>query len=177
MSYKTNNFDLNKYVITINDFPKKGIFFRDLTPLWKDSKAFSFVIDEIASKLKNTSIDLILAPEARGFILASALSYKTGIPFLPIRKKDKVTRPGTFIEYECEYSTNVLGIATEDLKSNLNILIIDDVIATGNTTKAIFSLAKKFNCKVVFQVYLIRLKIDSNKETINSTDNFYFIEL
>lgn len=144
-------------IAIVEDFPKKGISFKDVTPLFLDSKKIEFIIDEMATFAKTVDFDVIVAPESRGFLFGLPLSLKLKKPFVPIRKKGKLPRKVVSEEYELEYGKAIIEISENDIPDNSKILIVDDLIATGGTSIAIQKLIKKLNCTVVGQVYLIEL--------------------
>lgn len=149
--------DIKKTIVSVMDFPKKGIDFKDITPLFLQPKMIDFIIDEMATFAKTIDFDIIVAPESRGFLFGLPLSLKTKKPFVLVRKKNKLPREVESIDYELEYGTSTLQVIKEDIKPNMKVLIVDDLIATGGTSIAIQNLMKKLGAEVVGQVYLIEL--------------------
>ena len=142
----------------IPDFPKKGILFQDITSITDNKLLFKEVIDEISKYVKKNKFTKIAAVEARGFIFGSAVSYKTGIPFVPIRKKGKL--PGKVLKqkYSLEYGNDEIQIHSNSISSRDRILIIDDLIATGGTALASAKLVSKCKVKNIEFYFIIDLK-------------------
>lgn len=140
--------NLDNFIRKVKDFPKPGILFYDITSIFMYPEAFSWIIDKAFSLYKNKNIELILAVESRGFIFASALAYKMKIPLILARKAGKL--PGETIKesYSLEYGAASLEIHKSDLPQGKNVLIIDDLIATGGTLKACANLVEKLGSKV-----------------------------
>ncbi len=159
--------DLRSYIRDIPDFPKEGIIFRDITPLLKDREAFSKAIDELCALVKDTDFDLIIAPEARGFILGSAMAYKLGKGFVPVRKPGKLPYKTVYEEFELEYGKDQLHIHVDAVEKGQNVLIVDDVLATGGTASALARLVEKVGGKVAAMVFLIELTFLNPREKLN----------
>lgn len=150
--------DIEKTIVSIGDFPKKGIVFRDITPLFLEPKKIEFIIEQMAFYLSSIDIDVIVAPESRGYLFGVPLALKLNKPFVMVRKPNKLPRPKLSIDYELEYGHNILEIHKEDIKPNSKVLIVDDLLATGGTSCAIQEMIKQFNSKVVAHMYLIELE-------------------
>ena len=164
--------DLKKYIRSIPDYPKKGILFRDITTLIKDSKAFNYSIDRIIEISKKLDFDKIAAIESRGFIFASAVSYKLKKPFIMMRKKNKLPAEKISVDFELEYGTATLEMHKDSVDSGEKILIIDDLIATGGTAEAGAKLVEMSNAKVAGFIFIINLfDLGGNKKLI---DKSYF---
>ena len=149
--------DLKEYIRSIPDYPKKGILFRDITTLIKDEKAFSKTIDLIVKKSEKFEIDKIAAIESRGFVFASAVSYILKKPFVMLRKKNKLPADTHSVNFELEYGTATIEIHKDSIKKNDNILIIDDLIATGGTAEAAAKLVEISNGNVSAFIFVINL--------------------
>lgn len=141
----------------INDFPKKGIVFKDVTPVLQSGELFSEVIDIFASELKNTAPDCIAAIESRGFIFGAALSYKLKCGFVPVRKKGKLPYKTLGESYELEYGTATIEIHQDAIKKGQKVLVLDDLLATGGTAYAAVSLVEKLGGKVIGLNFLMEL--------------------
>ncbi|MFA5062479.1 MAG: adenine phosphoribosyltransferase [Candidatus Omnitrophota bacterium] len=152
---------LEKSIISIVDFPKPGIIFRDITSLIHDKKAFKKAISLLSNKYKGKKIGKVVGIEARGFIFGAAIAHKIGAGFIPVRKKGKLPRKTISASYELEYGTDTLEIHEDSIKPGEKILIIDDLLATGGTVKAVISLINQLKGKIQgigFVIELIDLK-------------------
>ncbi len=128
---------------TIPNWPKEGIMFRDITTLLNDKYAFSATIDLLAERYNNSDIDCIAGIESRGFIFGAALAYKLGINFVTIRKKGKLPYKTITEKYALEYGTDIIEMHEDALSNDSNVLVVDDLIATGGTAVAACNLIKK----------------------------------
>ena len=166
--------DLKKFIRSIPDYPKKGILFRDITTLIKDSKAFSHSIDKIIDISKKVNFDKVAAIESRGFIFASAVSYKLKKPLIMMRKKNKLPAEKYSVDFKLEYGTATLEIHKDSINKGENILIIDDLIATGGTAEAGAKLVEISGGKVAGFIFIINLfDLGGNKKLI---DKSFFTE-
>ena len=149
--------DLKDYIRSISNYPKKGILFRDITTLIKDEKAFKETIDQILEKSKKFKIDKIAAIESRGFVFASAVAYILKKPFIMLRKKNKLPAETFSTEFELEYGTATIEVHKDSIRKNDNVLIIDDLIATGGTAEAAAKLVSISGGKVSGFIFVINL--------------------
>ncbi|MDE7213317.1 MAG: adenine phosphoribosyltransferase [Anaeroplasmataceae bacterium] len=149
--------NLKNYVATINDYPKEGIIFRDITPLMGDGEAYRFSVDEITKFAKEKKATMIVGPEARGFIFGCPVATNLGIGFAPIRKPGKLPRKTLDEKYDLEYGSNTLCIHEDALKKGDRVVIIDDLLATGGTVKATINLCERLGATVVGIACLIEL--------------------
>ncbi|MDD2690042.1 MAG: adenine phosphoribosyltransferase [Candidatus Omnitrophica bacterium] len=149
--------NLKDFIRDIPDFPKAGILFRDITTLLKDKDAFKSAIEKIAGKYKNKKIKTIVAVEARGFILGGAIAHKIGAGFVPVRKKGKLPWKTNSVTYELEYGTDSLEMHHDAINPGDKVLIVDDLLATGGTVKAVTDLIKKSEGKIAGIAFLIEL--------------------
>lgn len=158
--------DLKDKIRQIPNFPKEGIVFRDITTLIKDKDAFKQAVDEIVSDLKDKKIDYIVGPEARGFLMGSAVAYALGVGFVPVRKKGKL--PGEVIqkEYDLEYGTDILEIHKDAIEKGSNVAIVDDLLATGGTVFAVSSLLEDIGANVSAMEFLIELTFLNPREKL-----------
>ena len=166
--------DLKKYIRSIPDYPKKGILFRDITTLIKDSKAFNYSIDQIVEISKKLDFNKIAAIESRGFVFASAVSYKLKRPFIMMRKKNKLPAEKISVDFQLEYGTATLEIHKDSIGIGDKVLIIDDLIATGGTAEAGAKLVEMSKGKVAGFVFIINLFDLGGNKKLN--DNSYFTE-
>ncbi len=149
--------NLKDFIRSIQDYPKKGILFRDITTLIKDEKAFEECINQIVEKSKKFQFDKIAAIESRGFVFASAVSYILKKPFIMLRKKDKLPADVHSVDFELEYGTATIEIHKDSIKKDEKVLIIDDLIATGGTAEAAAKLVEISGGKVACFVFVINL--------------------
>ena len=149
--------DLKKYIRSISDYPKKGILFRDITTLIKNEKAFEESINQIVEKSKKFEFNKIAAIESRGFVFAAAVSYILKKPFIMLRKKNKLPADVHSIDFELEYGTATIEVHKDSIEKNDNVLIIDDLIATGGTAEAAAKLVEISGGNVASFVFVINL--------------------
>ena len=149
--------DLKKYIRSIQDYPKKGILFRDITTLIKDKDAFKNCIDQMTALLSKINYDKIAAIESRGFIFASPLSYNLVKPYILLRKKDKLPTERYSVDFELEYGKATLEIHKDSIKSKEKVIIVDDLIATGGTAEAAAKLVEKSGGEVAGFIFVINL--------------------
>ena len=156
--------EYNNFIRNIPDFPKKGIVFKDITPLLSNKKLYNSLMNTIKTRYKDYKIDKVVGIEARGFILGSALAVLLNCGFTPIRKKGKLPFK-TFSEtYDLEYGKDTLEIHKDAFNKNDNIIIVDDVLATGGTIKASFKLLQNFDINIIETFFLIEiLKLEGKK--------------
>ena len=149
--------DLKKYIRSIPDYPKKGILFRDITTLIKNPNAFKSCIDKIVEISKKINFDKIAAIESRGFVFGSPLSYIVNKPVILLRKKNKLPAEKYSVDFVLEYGTATLEMHKDSINKNEKVLIIDDLIATGGTSKAAAELIELSNGKVSGFIFVINL--------------------
>ena len=149
--------DLKDYIRSIPDYPKKGILFRDITTLIKDQNAFCECIDQIINRSKKYTFDKVAAIESRGFVFASAVSYILKKPFILLRKKNKLPADVHSVDFELEYGTATIEMHKDSLNENENVLIIDDLIATGGTAEAAAKLVEMSKANVSAFIFVINL--------------------
>jgi len=149
--------NLKDFIRSIPDYPKKGILFRDITTLIKDENAFSECINQIVKKSKKFNFDKIAAIESRGFVFASAVSYVLKKPFIMLRKKNKLPANVHSIDFELEYGKATIEVHKDSISENDNVLIIDDLIATGGTAEAAAKLIEISKGKVAAFIFVINL--------------------
>ncbi len=148
---------LKEKIRTIPNWPKEGVMFRDITTLMKDPKAFSEVIEIFYNRYKDKQVDIVAGIESRGFILAGALAHKLGVGFIPLRKPGKLPAETESIEYELEYGKDKIEIHKDAIQPGLNVLLIDDLIATGGTATAACELIKRLGGKLHEAAFIIDL--------------------
>ncbi|ARJ49541.1 adenine phosphoribosyltransferase [Candidatus Pelagibacter sp. RS40] len=149
--------DLKEYIRSIPDYPKKGILFRDITTLIKNEKAFEETVNQIIERSKKYKVDKIAAIESRGFVFASAVSYLLKKPFIMLRKKNKLPADVYSVNFELEYGTATIEVHKDSINEKDNVLIIDDLIATGGTAEAAAKLVEISKGKVAAFIFVINL--------------------
>lgn len=150
--------DLEKYIRVIEDFPKEGISFKDVTTLLKDGEAFKNSIKLMADIVRKFNVDIIVGPEARGFIFGAPISYELGVGFVPVRKLGKLPSETLKYEYQLEYGVDVLEIHKDAIKKGDRVAIIDDLLATGGTILSAVKMIEMLGGKVVHIGFLIELE-------------------
>jgi adenine phosphoribosyltransferase len=151
------NMDLKKHIRSIQDYPKKGILFRDITTLIENPKAFNFAIDKIVEISKKLEFNKVSAIESRGFIFASTVSYLTNKPLVLLRKKDKLPAERYSVDFKLEYGEATIEVHKNSISKNDSVLIIDDLVATGGTAEAAAQLIEMSGGKVVGFIFIINL--------------------
>ena len=149
--------DLKEKIRVIEGFPKEGISFKDITTLVADGEAFKESIDRIAEHLRDKNVDVILGPEARGFIFGVPVAYALGVGFVPVRKKGKLPAETVSVDYSLEYGVDVLEIHKDAIKKGQRVAIVDDLLATGGTVDAVAKLVEKVGAEVVALDFAIKL--------------------
>jgi len=149
--------DLKEHIRSIQDYPKKGVLFRDITTLIKNEKAFSECIDQIVERSKKFKFNKLAAIESRGFVFASAVSYILKKPFILLRKKNKLPAEVHSVDFELEYGTSTMEVHKDAVNQDDSVLLIDDLIATGGTAEAAAKLIEISKGKVAGYVFVINL--------------------
>ncbi|WP_425379457.1 adenine phosphoribosyltransferase [Spiroplasma endosymbiont of Stenodema calcarata] len=160
--------ELKNLIIDIPNYPEQGVVFRDITPILNNPSAFKTVVDQLAAYAIMQKATVIVAPEARGFLFGPAVSYAANLRFVPVRKVGKLPRQVVREKYSYEYATNELEMHLDDLKPNDQILIVDDVLATGGTVQAICNLVKKVQATVVGLAFVVDLTYLNGKKDLGS---------
>ena len=156
--------DLKKAIRDIPDFPRKGIIFKDITPLLQNTKLFKKAVDELSEKFAEKNIDVVVSVESRGFILGSAIAYKLDASFVPVRKKGKLPYRTYRATYDLEYGQDTLEIHQDAISKGNKVLIIDDLLATGGTLGAVIGLVKKMGGEIAGIGFLIELTFLKGRE-------------
>lgn len=168
--------DLSAYIRDIPDFPKKGIIFKDITTLLNDKEAFKASVDLLAKKIEGQKIDYIVSVESRGFIFGAALAYKLGVGFVPVRKKGKLPSKTKSVTYSLEYGTDTLEIHEDAIKAKSNVLLVDDLLATGGTVEAVTKLLSGFDAKIIGIAFLIELKFLNGRDKLKDYSIYSLIQ-
>ena len=164
--------DFSRFVREVPDFPKPGILFKDITPLLGNPTAFHRVIDEFALQYKYEAIDVVVGPEARGFIFSTVLACRIGAAFVPIRKKGKLPCETHEVTYDLEYGSDTIEIHQDAFPKDSRILLCDDLLATGGTLAASVELVEKLEGHIVGIAVLIELLELKGREKIPNYDIF-----
>ena len=149
--------DLKDKIRSIEDYPQKGVIFRDITTLLKDAEGLKDAVDAITASLADVSFDLVLSPESRGFIFGMPVAYNMGKGFVPVRKAGKLPAETISKEYELEYGTATIEIHKDAIKPGQKVVIVDDLMATGGTAEAMIKLIEGLGGEVVEVLCLIEL--------------------
>ena len=154
------------YIKTIPDYPQPGIMFRDITTILSDKDGFKLAVDILVEALKDVDFDLVLGSESRGFIFGAPVAYAMNKGFILVRKKGKLPRETISQDYDLEYGKNTLEICKGSLKKGDNVLLLDDLLATGGTVNAAIKLVERLGAKVVGCAFLIELVDLKGRENI-----------
>lgn len=162
--------NLKDYIADVPDFPKKGILFRDITPLMLDGEAYRYASTCFTDYAKEKKATLIIGPEARGFIFGCPVATNLGIGFAPVRKPGKLPRSTVSVDYDLEYGSNTLCLHADAIKTGDRVIIIDDLLATGGTIRASIDLVNKLGGEVVGLAFLIELNDLKGREKLEGYD-------
>jgi len=168
--------DLKRVIRNIPDFPKKGILFRDITPLLEDRYTFRKVIDIFAEYYKDREIDKIVSAEARGFIFSGALSYILDAGIVLVRKPGKLPYKVVKEDYELEYGKNTFEVHCDAIKKGEKVLVFDDLLATGGTASAICRLVERLGGEVISVAFLIELESLKGREKLKDYDIYTLLK-
>jgi adenine phosphoribosyltransferase len=168
--------DLKEKVRVIADFPEPGISFKDITTLLQDGKAFCFAINELAAPFKNQEIDVVIGPEARGFVVGTPVAYALGVGFVPVRKPGKLPAEVLRHEYSLEYGKDALEMHKDAIKPGAKVLIVDDLLATGGTTQAVISMVKSLGGEIAGLAFLIELEFLEGRKALSEYNVFSLIK-
>ncbi len=168
--------DLKKLIREIPDYPKPGILFYDITTLLKDKQGFHTVIDRLCAHYAGHNIDLVVGIEARGFIFAPALAYRLGAGFVPVRKPKKLPAKTAQISYALEYGTDTLEIHEDAVQKGQNVLLCDDLLATGGTAAAAVKLIRSLGGKVDGAAFAVELSFLHGRDKLPGLDVFSLMQ-
>jgi adenine phosphoribosyltransferase len=168
--------DLKQYVAIVPDWPKPGINFKDITPLMANGEAYKYATDQIVTYAREREIDLIVGPEARGFIIGCPVAYSLGVGFAPVRKEGKLPRETVNVDYGLEYGKDTLTIHKDAIKPGQRVLITDDLLATGGTIEATIKLVEELGGVVAGIAFLIELTYLDGRSKLDNYDVLTLLE-
>ncbi len=168
--------ELKKSIRDIPDFPKEGIIFKDISTLLKNPKAFKKSIDTLAHHFKKSRIEYVVAVEARGFIFGAALAYKLGAGFIPVRKKGKLPYKTKSVTYQLEYGMDTLEIHEDAIPADARVLVVDDLLATGGTVKAVIELLRLQHANIVGVAFVVELQFLKGKDKFKDLSIYSVIQ-
>ncbi|SEM40186.1 adenine phosphoribosyltransferase [Ligilactobacillus sp. WC1T17] len=168
--------DLNNYIATIPDYPEKGIMFRDVTPLMADGQAYRQATDRIVQFAKDKGVEMVVCPEARGFIVGCPVASELGVGFAPARKAGKLPRETVKAEYTLEYGTSALYMHKDAIRPGQKVLVVDDLLATGGTIGATIDLVQQLGGEVVGCAFIIELKDLHGRDKLKNYDTLALLE-
>jgi adenine phosphoribosyltransferase len=162
--------DLKQFITVVPDYPKPGIQFKDITTLMDNGDAYRYATDQIVEYARERQIELIVGPEARGFIIGCPVAYSLGVGFAPVRKEGKLPREVVRVEYGLEYGKDVLTIHKDAIKPGQRVLITDDLLATGGTIEATIKLVEELGGVVAGIAFLIELSYLDGRKLLDGYD-------
>lgn len=178
MDFKSNGgeqMSLKQYIRVIEDFPKPGISFKDITTLLKDGQVYRETVNQMMEMVKDLRIDVIAGPEARGFVIGAPLSYAMGLGFVPIRKSGKLPGEVMEAEYDLEYGSDKLAIHKDAIQPGQRVLIADDLLATGGTISTSVNIIRQLGGVVVGAAFLIELVDLKGRNKLSDVEVFSLI--
>jgi adenine phosphoribosyltransferase len=162
--------DLKQFITIVEDWPKPGIKFKDITTLMDNGPAYKYATDQIVEYASKRQIDLVVGPEARGFIIGCPVAYSLGVGFAPVRKEGKLPRETIKVQYGLEYGKDVLTIHKDAIKPGQRVLITDDLLATGGTIEATIQLVEELGGVVAGIAFLIELSYLDGRNKLDGYD-------
>lgn len=162
--------DLKERIRVIEGFPKEGISFKDVTTLLQDKEAFKYTVDTIVNYLKDKNIDIVVGPEARGFLFGAPVAYALGAGFVPVRKKGKLPFDTIGVSYDLEYGSDELEIHKDAIKPGQRVAIVDDLLATGGTIGSVAKLVELVGGEVVSMDFVIELTELNGRDKLKGYD-------
>lgn len=158
--------DLKPYIRDIPDFPQKGIMFKDICPLLQQPQAFRYAIDELARQYRGRGAEVVVGIESRGFIFGAALAYKLGAAFVPVRKVGKLPSEVIREEYSLEYGSNTVEMHRDGIAPGQQVIMVDDLLATGGTMAAAVNLVERLGGKVISLAFLVELTVLEGRKAL-----------
>ncbi|PYZ94149.1 adenine phosphoribosyltransferase [Salipaludibacillus keqinensis] len=164
--------DFKQYITVVENFPKEGIRFKDITTLMENGEAYKKAIDEMAEFAKDKDVDVVVGPEARGFVVGCPISYCLGLGFVPVRKSGKLPREVLGVDYGLEYGKDSLNIHKDSIKPGQRVLITDDLLATGGTIEATIQMVEELGGVVAGIAFMIELSYLDGRSKLGKYDVF-----
>ena len=168
--------DIKSKIRVIEDFPKEGISFKDITTLLQDGKAYKYAIDMCIKAVADKEYDVIVGPEARGFLIGAPMAYAVEKAFVPVRKPGKLPSETVQYEYELEYGTDIIEMHRDSIKPGQKVLVVDDLLATGGTTLSTIKLIEELGGEVVGVLFLIELTFLQGRDSLKDYEVISLIE-
>jgi adenine phosphoribosyltransferase len=169
--------DFKSKIRVIEDFPQPGVRFKDITTLLKDGTAFQAAIDKMAENARKQNVDLIVGPEARGFVVGTPLAYALGVGFIPVRKAGKLPAETVETSYSLEYGKDRLAVHRDAIRPGQRVLIVDDLLATGGTIRATLNLVNQLGAEVAGAAFVIELTyLNGRKQLPQDLDIFTLVQ-
>lgn len=168
--------NLNDHIISVPDYPQKGVIFKDITPVFMQPKVFNELLDCLAEMLGKYDATKLIAAEARGFMLGVPLALKMNLPFVPVRKKGKLPRKVNSVTYELEYGTDTLCVHADDISPEDNVIIFDDILATGGTAEAMAKLVQASGAKVSAYGFLMELAFLHGRDRLKAPVETFMLD-
>ena len=165
-----SDIDLKTFIRDVPDFPKPGVLFRDITPLLHNAEAYRYVIDQLTKRIGPLAPDAIIGVESRGFLFGAPVAYNLGLPFVPVRKAGKLPAERMSVEFSLEYGTSRLDIHTDALERDQQVVIVDDLLATGGTAVATAKLVELLGGYVKAIAFLVELRALGGRERLRDFD-------
>lgn len=159
--------DLKNWIRDIPDYPRPGILFRDLTPLWKSPEAFRYAVSSIVEKYRDASADAVAGIESRGFMFGVPVALALGLPFVPLRKENKLPPEVVGVDFELEYGTGRMEIRVDALERGDSVLVVDDLLATGGTAEAAALLIERLGAQVLAMAFVVELEALNGRALLN----------
>ncbi|WP_207229201.1 adenine phosphoribosyltransferase [Ktedonosporobacter rubrisoli] len=176
MSSTSEPIRLEDRIRDIQDFPQKGVLFKDITPLLQDGATFRAAMERMAAHYTGSGIQTVVGVESRGFIFGAPLAYLLNCGFVPVRKFGKLPAPTESVEYALEYGTNVVEIHKDAVKPGERVLIVDDLLATGGTVSASIELVERLGGHIAGVAFLVELTFLKGREKLKGHDVFALIK-
>ncbi|RNA68752.1 adenine phosphoribosyltransferase [Alteribacter keqinensis] len=168
--------DFKKYITVVENFPKEGIRFKDITTLMENGEAYKKAIDEMAEFAKEKDIDVVVGPEARGFVVGCPIAYSMGAGFAPVRKAGKLPREVLEVDYGLEYGKDSLNIHKDAIKPGQKVLIADDLLATGGTIEATIKMVEELGGVVAGIVFMIELSYLDGRDKLKNYNVYSLVQ-